>query len=504
EAFINNQKSSGRHVDSFDFSLSCFRFIESVAEDLLDHIIALLQTLQKTCFDNKSEFLELLFEDSVNDLSNSGTSSIPRTITLPKYYQMINGLFDKLSLSITKWKVFFEIGDLDLDGKSINANEVTLYDARKWHKGERFEWDMRADLVDEKGTKMRSRFREYAYGNFKSFGSNDLRKINFRRNSARAMIKVSAYDASMAASEARKLLNKSLNMMVYEFTNEARLKHHPQITRSNEVVSDDDKISHYEINSDPSDILKISQREQEILESYERPALISRGDRLYRALSWFNAAFWESDNYAKYVLYWIGFEQLLDLRSEATRESTKEKLVRIIPSITVTWRNDAHANYVIYSHLQEIVRALSSMSQITSKMESDTRFKDWKVKDFIILENLPLLKQLVNNTSIEQSVRMLESWINENKLGIEVRTAFLRKKSEFEIAYLYARRNTLIHEGLTLAGDLDYFVNLLRKLLTKVISVTLSFPSEQDWDSISKEYNRPFSASFNLDDPPPL
>ena len=67
---------------------------------------------------------------------------------------MINGLFDKLSLSITKWKVFFEIGDLDLDGKSINANEVTLYDARKWHKGERFEWDMRADLVDEKGTKI--------------------------------------------------------------------------------------------------------------------------------------------------------------------------------------------------------------------------------------------------------------------------------------------------------------------------------------------------------------
>ena len=49
---------------------------------------------------------------------------------------------------------------------------------------------------------MRSRFREYAYGNFKSFGSNDLKKINFRRNSARAMIKVSAYDASMAASEA--------------------------------------------------------------------------------------------------------------------------------------------------------------------------------------------------------------------------------------------------------------------------------------------------------------
>ena len=144
------------------------------------------------------------------------------------------------------------------------------------------------------------------------------------------------------------------------------------------------------------------------------------------------------------------------------------------------------------------------MSQITSKMESDTRFKDWKVKDFIILENLPLLKQLVNNTSIEQSVRMLESWINENKLGIEVRTAFLRKKSEFEIAYLYARRNTSIHEGLTLAGDLDYFVNLLRKLLTKVISVTLLFPSEQDWDSISKEYNRPFSASFNLDAPPPL
>ena len=133
----------------------------------------------------------------------------------------------------------------------------------------------------KKVQRLRSRFREYAYGNFKSFGSNDLRKINFRRNSARAMIKVSAYDASMAPSEARKLLNKSLNMMVYEFTNKDRLKHSPQITRSNEVVSDDDKISHYEINSDPSDILKISQREQEILESYERPALISRGDRLY-------------------------------------------------------------------------------------------------------------------------------------------------------------------------------------------------------------------------------
>jgi hypothetical protein len=446
--------------------------------------------------------LELLLEEFVNDLSSTGVSSLPMTIRPAQYYEVIDGLFDKLLLPITKWKVFFEIGDLDLDNKSINTNEVTLYDARKWHMGERFDWDIRADLIDEKGTKMRSRFREYAQGNFKSFGSNDFKKVIFRRNSARAMIYVSAFEKSMAASKARKLLNKTLNMMVYEFTNEALLKHHPQITRSNEVVLDDDSISYYEVNSDPSGILKISQREQGIVESYQRPALTSRGDRLYRALAWFNAAFWESDNYAKYVLYWIGLEQLLDLQSEAIRESTKEKLVRIIPSITVTWRNDEHANYVIYNHLREIITSLSNMPQITGKMEADTKFKDWKVKDFIILENLRLLKELVKDTSIEQSVTMLESWINENKLGIEVRTAFLRKKSEFEIAYIYSRRNTLVHEGLTVAGDLDHFVNLLRKLLTRVISVTLSFPSEQDWESISKEYNRPFSAYFNLDDPP--
>ena len=61
----------------------------------------------------------------------------------------------------------------------------------------------------------------------------------------------------------------------------------------------------------------------------------------------------------------------------------------------------------------------------------------------------------------------LELVINENKLGMRNTTAFLRKKSEFEIAYLYARRNTLIHEGLTLAGDMRFFVQFIAETSNK-------------------------------------
>lgn len=91
-------------------------------------------------------------------------------------------------------------------------------------------------------------------------------------------------------------------------------------------------------------------------------------------------------------------------------------------------------------HLGEIARAISSAPDIAAKLEGNIRFKDWKRKDFVILENLSLLKKFVKNTNIEQSIINLESWIDENKVAIEERTRFLRQKSKFEIAYLYARR----------------------------------------------------------------
>lgn len=503
EILIDNQKSSGQSIDSFDFTLSCYQLIESIAENMLDSVMAQVQSIRDIPFDHKG-FLELLFEYSVNDLTSHGMSFLPASITLSQYHHITDSLFDKLLAPIKNWKVFFEIGNLDLDGRSLDEDNVVLYDARKWDMGERFEWDMRAELVDEKGTKMRSQFREYGSGYFKSFGSSDLSKVIFKRSSARAMIKVSAYDQFMAASEARRRLNKSLNVMVYEFTNQARLKHHPLITRSYEVVRDDDSVSHYEVNYDHFDILKISQREQKILESYQNPDLTSKEDRLYRALAWFNSAFWESDSYAKYVLYWIGLEQLLDLGSvpkKKKREASKDILVRIIPNVTVTWRDDGHSNYVINNHLDEIIRAISGTSELIDKLENGGQFKDWRQKDFVILENLSILEELVRGTNIEQSVKMLGSWILENILGIEARTAYNRKRREFDIAYMYARRNTLVHEGSILEGDLEHFVNRLQKLLTRVISVTRLFPLEQDWVSVSREYNRPFSASFDLDDP---
>lgn len=193
ETLINNQKSSGQPIDSFDFTLSCFQFTESVVENLLDNLIAQVQRVHDITFDHKV-FLELLFEYSVKGLSMYGMSFMPTNITPSQYHQIIDSLFDKLSLPIKNWKVFFEIGDLDLDGRSINAGNVILYDSRKWHKGERIDWDRRAELVDEKGTKMRTQFREYGSGCFRPLGSEELKKEIFKRSSARAMIKVSAYD----------------------------------------------------------------------------------------------------------------------------------------------------------------------------------------------------------------------------------------------------------------------------------------------------------------------
>lgn len=159
-------------------------------------------------------------------------------------------------------------------------------------------------------------------------------------------------------------------------------------------------------------------------------------------------------------------------------------------------RDFEHANYVIYSHLHEIVTGLLNNPSLSKLLDYYEKLRDWSKRDYVILENLPFLEELLKNSEISGSINMLNKWIEENREDIVSFVNGRREEVKFETAYLYARCNTVIHEGLTDIPEMEYFVKNIQRLLKKIVNVSSQFPIERTWDKISQQFKRPFSLNL--------
>jgi len=247
----------------------------------------------------------------------------------------------------------------------------------------------------------------------------------------------------------------------------------------------------YSVNFDRSDILEIELDEKKTLEWYIQSTSTShRASRIYRALSWFNAAFWQDDIYAKFALYWIGLEQLLELDIYTNK---REALLCIIPKVFVSWRDNGNADYALHTPLNEIVILLKNNRGYRDLLNNQEQFREWEKRDYVILENLPLLRTIIKDSKLERSIGNLEKWVHEHMDSISSYVNTEREIIKFEIAYLYTKRNSIIHEGITESPQLPFFVKKLQIILKKMVSISLLFPTEESWDMISHQFNRPFS-----------
>lgn len=486
-------EDNAKALDMFDFSLSFFQFLEEMTLDLVKDVSNELITIKEQQALDSSEFLKYQIGSLIKYFSTRGYLNLPSRLTFQDLDRFLDELFCALSNPEKEWDVFLEIGNVDLNGEIITFDNVTLFDARKWHKGESIEWDQRS----EQDKKFKSKYLEYGFGFARRLGSNERIKIPFKRNSAMAKIRVGAHEPDIALFKAKNSLKKLFSTMVFEFSEANRENYQPQVSNRFQVMSVNGKEGTYGENFDTSRILEVTAKEKNILDWYaESTSASHRANRLNRALSWFNAAFWEEEFHAKYALYWIGLEQLLDMDAEDNKkEGDRKVLLRIIPKITVSWRDYRHANFVIGNHLREIAGKLLKKPDLIDLINKQDALRDWAKRDYVMLENLSLLEQLANDPDISGSIYRLQKWIQDNTNDI---TTFLNERRvlvEFRAAYLYARRNSIVHDGITDFSNMEFFVSGLQNLLKKIISVSLIFPSERTWDAISEQFNRPFTVS---------
>ena len=481
-------------LDSFDFSLSFFQFLEAMATDLVKKVCNELNMMKDEEVLNTSEFLTIQLNSLLKTVSKEGFLNLPLRLSSEKLDILLKDLIEELSNPERKWEVFFEIGNVDLKGEMIILGNATLFDARKWHKDETFEWDK----VNEGDANFKSVYREYDFGLFRRFGSSERTKILFKRNSARARISVTATDHEVAVLKAKNSLKKIFSTMVFEFSEKNRRNYRPQFSNRFQVMSIDGKAGTYSVNFDTSSILDVSTKEKSSLDWYIQSTSVShRASRLNRALSWFNAAFWEHEFHSKYALYWIGLEQLLDLDAEGNNEGSRKALLRLVPKISVSWRDYRHERFVIGQYMKELAAKLSKKPGLIELIDKHDALKDWSKRDYVVLENLSLLDELADDPDISLTIKNLQKWMDDEKSDIIEFIKDRRGFVEFQAAYLYARRNSIMHEGITDFSNMEFFVNELENLLKKIISISLTFPSETTWDKISEQFNRPFSANTN-------
>lgn len=481
--------------DEFNFSLDFFKLIQDITSNMIPKLVSELLLIGKESLKDRVGFLAHQLASLIKYLCTSGYNLLPLQLQDEDFEKSLSDLFNELMQIEKTWEVFYEIGNIDLKGELMHIENVTLYDARKWHKGESFEWDLKK--LSEQNENLRSNYLEYGHGFFKPFGSSESIRVPFNRNSARARILVSAPDSKIAASKAKGSLKKLFSTMVFEFADETREKYHPQVSNKFEALNINGKEGIYNVNFDRSDILEIEMDEKKTIEWYIQSTSVShRASRIYRALSWFNAAFWEEDIYAKFALYWIGLEQLLELDVYANK---REALLYIIPKVFVSWRDNGNADYALHTPLNEIVILLQNNEGYRDLLNNQERFREWEKRDYVILENLSLLRAIIKDSKLEQSIGNLEQWVDEHMGSI---ISFINKEREaikFEIAYLYSKRNSIIHEGITEFPELPFFVKKLQIILKKMVSISLLFPSEESWELISRQFNRPFSVDVPQD-----
>lgn len=497
--YIYTENQSLDSTTTLHFIFSHFRFLQSLSDYMIKVAgNSLAQVLDQVIRVNLgSNAIGDLLNGMVNKLieylsDKYGYLALPVQIDKDDLTFSFNFLFNEFKITPSRWRIFFILGGLDLNGKFIgmtdqsSGNGITLYDGRQWYFGESHKMDIFTNIRTISGEYYKSEFDTYM-----TVQSN-LGIVEYKRNCARAFIDIRSRDHLLASKEAFVILKKKLSNLIFAFSRDIQTeKFRPQIATRFESLTEDEKKTHYrETFPPPIEILTINSKRQELIERYEMLLASStvHHKQFIQALIWFEDGFWSTNTHARFASYWIALEQLI---SSYTGNKKGEALAEYIPKLIITWRDTPQA-FALNRYLNEIYSYIQGADQLKKNLESDSKLKDWK-NDYIILENLEKLKQLGEGSALEQYIINLMTWLTvKEKDEITKSVKPLQERKKFEIATFYSIRNLIMHEGATYPALLEYLVGVLEKNLVDTLSALLVYSSKNDIEDVIHEVGRPF------------
>jgi hypothetical protein len=487
---------------SFIQVTNLFRFKESISRYLTqligqtatDYIDLIKKAkLDISTIDQKKIFIGLHSAKIAKKLTREGSFYIPGYLYKKEAVKAFNTLFKELIKPLTKWRVYFLIGELDCEGRVFQVGKVIFYDARKWDFGESYNFDTFHNPRAALGVDLKT--NSISYQTYK----NKDRASEAKRNSARAFVDVLANDASIAINSALILVRDSLDTFVFASSpGKSEIGgFRPQLPSYYEAIdlqTSSGLVTMKSVRS--SEMLHIDSEYERIVGYYD--SLLNSNFRLrnplVRSLTWFHKGYWEPIYYAKFISYWVALEQLIIAASG--RSAKKTTLINLVPKLSGTWRKSSAA-WIINQFLQEIITRLKSDSSVSNLLSSTPKLSSWESEPAIIVENIHKIKALCSmiqgDTPAKTSMDNFSNWLTPRMTkAIRKNIATVRKIEKFKMANLNQRRNLLAHEGVTYSLELEIMTLALERQLIEALHAILRFRDKTSMQSIAHQYNRPF------------
>ena len=460
-------------------------FIENNMKDILQHIQIFEQTQLDQNF--KDELLESQIKEIFQILpSEYYFYSLPDQVSADIMIRLIDGFIDELKKPSTKYRIFFLISDLDLDGSVARLGSVVMYDPRRWDFGEGDGFDDSYKLNALADLEFSSEF--YKYDECKI----DEKTYELKRNSARAFVDVESVDPQKAKLEAINMVRNAMDPLVFMFSKKGFRPEIPTLCVVLDKDSNHKGQSWWRKTDTVENKLKISDEETSYLRNADKllQDKTKFKEPLLRSLTWFQKGYWEHIPHHKFVSYWIALEQvIMSLTSESKKKPT---LLEIIPKIAITWR-ETPQSYFINMLSKRIFETIDNDCTLQSKIEAVDEFKCWKKNRFILLENIQKLEEISNGSLSTLLDQIKEYFTDEAICSIWNSVDSIREMEKFKIAFLYAKRNSIFHEGVTDSALTEIFTFTLENLLVVILYRIWPMYEEEDINSIINELERPWA-----------
>lgn len=469
-----------------NYKIGLFEYIDDLTKKIIDWMVQNKESLDLE-INNKKNVILLKLADALFEKFSQGENinNNPSTIKNNIWRKLVNALIKQTKSPRKKpWRVVFLVGNLDCNGRVIKIGRTVFYDARKWDFGENHFMDSSKDF--------KISINEAFTSNFQSFSLNH-RKDAIMRNSARAMITVDAIDESKALEISRNILIRSINLLVFKFSDEyygfrPQLPLYYQLTdmESNRTPSAIERDQFY-------GIFKIDDENQHSLESSNNflSTAVPKNEQIFLAMEWYRNGTWDYSRYGKFVSYWIALEKIVDDYSTLKTKSLEPKLLRYLPKLTTTWRNTS-IWYNVHGHLTSIIVGINQNAALKKKLDKNPRMADWE-KGYSILENLEYLAKITQDQVILKQIDMLKAYLTPELIRkVKKELKIKRKNEKFRIAYLYSVRNSIFHEGRTFSEERLTGCNVVLRNILNSLLLVLTLENFDTLSKVIKYANRPY------------
>ncbi len=475
--------NTGYFFDRFYFNQFIVEFSKHLSVSLFEEIHK--RTLSIFSHNHlKPTFLDNFSKNFISQLGKLANCRMIPSLTKDQFTILLVLFFNKLAHVETRMCVNFLLGGIDMRQKICRMGKVTLYDPRIWAFGE----DLLLDDDFGRNIGNPDPLRTEYDPPYKIIG-----KHSKKRNSARAIVCVDAYDLYSGIQKAEAELWRSVNTLVYASTASGRPGFKPQIP-INYVLMDVKRLSlsnRIGPLRQEFDMLEINSEYKKITSFYNkllRAKKTKLTHKIERAPDWYHRGYWSELPHQRFVSFWIALEHLFPKDKDKDKD---EILLNLISKLTVTWKDDLLA-YGLRKCFSKISKHFKSDTRIIQFLNSNACFNGWKSNYYIVFQHLHVLYPQLHGKEKQCADLIFQELSNENLTAMRIRVKSKRSQIKFKIAFMYLKRNLLVHEALVYSPELEIMTTELRKLFVDVLDSILLRYKKNSLSKITFEHNIPY------------